>query len=451
MQPSALAPLRALVVDDDRTVRALVSAWLPAPASVVESAPDGAGLLRRLEAPDPIDLVLLDIGLPDTDGLSLIAEVRRTHPESAVVMLTASDDVPTVVRAMQLGASDYLPKPLTRARLEQALRLARSPARPSGPAPAAAPPPPLGFDGTSNAIRGLRTELLRAAVSPFAVLIHGETGVGKEIAARSIHAAGPRSKGPFVAVNCATLTPALQASELFGHERGAFTGAAQRHAGCFERADGGTLLLDEVGELSAGSQALLLRALEDHRFFRVGGSHEVSVDLRLISATNRDLALDVQHGRFRADLYFRLASFEVRVPPLRARMDDLEGLAMRLLDAAARRAGRPAPPLSPEALQRLSAHSWPGNVRELRNVLTSALLRNEGPVLLAGALSLPASTGLPTRAPMPTARDEVERVEAELITRALAAHHGNATAALRELDMPRTTFYRRLKQLGLRG
>ncbi len=445
---------RILVVDDDPMVHAIVAAWLPASDYEVRCFLDAASLGFHLAGPDPADLVLLDLGLPDADGFTLIQRVGAARPGVAVVMLTADDSVSSVVRAVKLGATDYLSKPLGRAQLLDAV--GRVVAHRAMPTVGSVHSGLHGLVGVSVGIQTLQSQIHRIAASGATTLLSGETGVGKDVVARGIHAAGARAEKPFVVINCAAIPAGLQESELYGHERGAFTGAVARRAGCFERAHGGTLFLDEVAELSAQTQAGLLTVLQNRRFYRVGGTQEVAVDVRIIAATHRDLRLQTQSGAFRDDLYFRIAAVELRVPPLRERLEDIALLAEHFLVGFANRDQRPLAHLAPDAVARLGAYDWPGNVRELQNVLESALVNAHS--LEISASDLPplgrfketplrdapaAGVGAP-------AHESVDRLRADLIRQALAETDGNVSAAIRLLEIPRTTFYRRLKQLGIR-
>jgi DNA-binding NtrC family response regulator len=292
----------------------------------------------------------------------------------------------------------------------------------------------------------LRQRIAAVAPTDVTLLICGETGSGKELVARAVHQQSARAGGPLVAVNCAAIPETLQDSELFGHERGAFTGALSRRIGRFEQANGGTFLLDEVGELSPTLQAKLLRVLQERTFHRVGGSKEVSTDIRVVTATHRDLRKDVQSGRFRSDLFFRLSVFELRVPPLRERRSDVLELAEHFLHAFALHHRRPVLVLGESARQALLAYDWPGNVRELQSAVEhAAILAKNGRIELK---DLPKVAMYPV-SDSTSARQAVTRVERDLVAQALAESGGNATTAMRRLGMPRSTFYRRLRQYGL--
>ena len=459
-----------MVVDDDLDMSDLVASWIVEEGFVVEVFGTAAALRSALEGAAP-DLVLLDVELPDAQGLDLLAEIRAAHPAMHVVMMTANRDVENIVGAMQLGAVDYMAKPFDRTRVITATRnaversrLLRSVKQLESLVEKGSY---RGIAGRSPAIRRVFAELDHVVASDVNVLILGESGTGKELVARALHEGGARVKAPFVAINCAAIPDALVESELFGHERGAFTNATSRHVGSVERAHGGTLFLDETGELPLGVQAKLLRVLQERSFRRVGGTTDVRSDFRLVCATHRDLRESVRAGRFREDLYYRLAVFELDLPPLRERKGDIGLLAERFLDELApnRRVH-----LSAEVLAAMEKHDWPGNVRELRNAMERALvLCNEGAVEL---LHLPPSLRkvakeTPGResGPLPPRSDggnegppstvhavlaaSMDEIEREALRQALERHGGNVTAAVRELGIGRTTIYRKMKKYGL--
>jgi DNA-binding NtrC family response regulator len=429
-----------LLVDDDPAFTDIIEFWLKGAGCSVTTLHDEIGLDRALTRGP--SLCLLDLDLGRSDGLSVLSSLRRTVPSLPVVMLTRDGSVSAVVEAMRRGAFEYLVKPIDRqALLTLVERVTVDVVPRTGPAAL--------LLGDSKAMGALRERVAAVARRDVTVLVLGETGTGKELVARAIHAASARSTGPFVALSCAAVPESLQDSELFGHERGAFTGAHARRAGRFEQANGGTLFLDEVGELSPSMQSKLLRVLQERTFNRVGGSSEIPTDIRVVAATHRDLREEVRLGRFRADLFFRLSVFEVTLPPLRERGGDI-GLLARHFAAAL---GQGPVVLSEEALDQLARYPWPGNVRELRSAIEHALvLASEGRIDVA---HLPASisVGAPPppeeSAPASSAREAVAQVERALLVRALADANGNASAAMRQIGMPRSTFYRRLKEYGL--
>jgi DNA-binding NtrC family response regulator len=379
--------------------------------------------------------------LPDGSGEELLVRLLPALGRTPVIAMTAFGGVEQAVRLIRAGADDYLLKPFAVEALIGKLR-ALAPAR---PATARA----LEAGWGSAPMQALDAALRRLAGAGATVLLLGESGAGKEVAARRLHALGPRAGAPFVALNCAAIPRDLLESEVFGHERGAFTGATERRIGAAERAGEGTLLLDEVGELDPALQAKLLRLLEDRRFTRVGGAQELPLRARVVAATNADLPARVAEGRFRGDLYWRLAVVELRVPPLRERAEDLLPLAEAFLRDAATDAARPGAAFAPEALAALETHAWPGNLRELRN-------RIERAVLLAEDTTLGPSDLFPDRAaaaPEPAvtlaeARDAAERTH---IRRVLARCEGRVGDAARMLDVSRTTLWERMRRLGIGG
>jgi DNA-binding NtrC family response regulator len=358
--------VRVLFIDDNPQDQATLAMVLERHYTLIP-AMNGAEGLRLLDEREP-DVVLLDIDLPDCDGLDLLDRILARPEAPPVIMLTAYGDVPLVKRAVQAGACDYILKPWHNADLEGTLRQAVLYAdlrRAAGPAASGEALAEL--IGESPAMRELKSLIARYAASDAPVLIQGESGCGKELAAAALHRLSPRRAGPLIAVNCGAIPASLLETELFGAERGAYTDALSR-PGCFERANRGSIFLDEIGELATEAQVKLLRVLESKELVRVGGTEAVRLDLRVISATNKDLKKEMERGRFREDLYYRVNVLPLRVPALRERAEDIPLLASRLLG----RHGRAAAVLQPDALSKLCGHSWPGNIRELGNVLERA-------------------------------------------------------------------------------
>jgi DNA-binding NtrC family response regulator len=414
--------------------------------------------------------VLLDINMPGLSGLETLERIKARHARLPVIMMTAQTGVETVVSAMQLGAHDYIPKPLEHPKLMAAVANAlthhQMSLRLTSLEREAAGEGFPGIIGESDAMAELFRQMDRVTESDITVLIHGESGTGKELIARGLHSRSGRRNGPFVALNCAAIAETLQESELFGHERGAFTGATAKRLGAFEQADGGTLFLDEVAELPPGLQAALLRATQERSFRRVGGAQDIASDFRLLAATHRELENEVKAGRFREDLYYRIAVFELDVPPLRDRHGDVVRLIRHAVARWAKQNEAPPPRLSATAMKVLTRYPWPGNVRELDNALQRAFaLAREG---------LVRSEDLPRRireaaavAPIigaegeERARDEasadaadlpynLEEVEQLIIERALRQTEGNLSEVVRMLGIGRTTLYRKLKKYGIR-
>ncbi len=370
-----------LVIDDEPGIRSTVRDILEDEGHSVLVAGDAVVGLEEMDAHRP-DLAVLDIWLPRMGGLDVLAEMKKRRPEMEILVVSGHGTIDMAVRALKLGAFDFIEKPLSMDRLLTAARnaleigeLRRENRDLKRAASSSIDSEPI--IGSSPAIAEVRALIEQAAPSDARILITGENGTGKELVARSIHAKGKRSKRPFIEVNCAAIPDTLLESELFGHEKGAFTDAVSRRAGRFEAADGGTLFLDEVADLSLSAQAKVLRVLQEMRFERLGGEKTISVDVRVVAATNKDIRAEIAAGRFREDLYFRLAVVPIHMPPLRARREDLPELCRHFLAKAAS-AGAPEREISPEAFVLLSARNWPGNVRELANFIERlAVMSNE--------------------------------------------------------------------------
>ena len=376
---------RILVVEDRDSLRRMLERALGGEGYEVASAADGAAGMRLL-GERPFDFVLTDLRLPDVSGLEVLAASRSAQPRVPVVVLTGYGTVATAVEAMKLGAYDFLEKPLE---LDDLLRLvagALAETREPEPEPVFKPPGAPAIVGAHPRLRTAIRLLQRVAPTESTVLLTGESGTGKELFARAIHALSQRRNGPCVALNCAAIPEQLMENELFGHEKGAFTGADRRQVGRFELAQGGTLFLDEIGELSLAVQAKVLRALEERTFERVGSGSTQRADVRLVAATNRELKAMVDRGEFRADLFFRLDVFPIELPPLRERPSDVPLVARYLLGEIAKRHHTEPPRLETDAAELLAAEPWPGNVRELANVLERAVIMAEGPILRAADL-----------------------------------------------------------------
>ncbi len=473
MQPEKKSHDLIYIVDDDPDITELVAGTLDEEGYRPELFADAESALTALERANPV-LVLLDMNLPGMNGLECLTRIKLARADLPVVMMTVENEIESVVASVQLGAVDYLTKPLDNERLllttEKAVEFRRITERLADEAHNPGDRGYLGMIGNSPEMLSFYRRLDQAARAQFTVLLLGESGTGKELAARALHTRGNRHAGPFVALNCAAIPETMQEDELFGHEKGAFTGAVSSRAGRFELADGGTLFLDEVAELSPGVQAKLLRVIEEGSFMRVGGVSEISSDFRIIAATHRDLWQSVEEKQFRHDLYYRLAVFELQLPALRDRRDDIPLLAMSFLNQIGSAAGRKAGQLSRQALDILLQYDWPGNVRELRSAIQSGFATATGERIevanLPDRVRLGASrhagradeAGIPGLAPgagsdVPADGGEstlnLDALEARTIEQALRATQGNNAEAARLLGIARTTLYRKRKRFGL--
>ncbi|MEM7351773.1 MAG: sigma-54 dependent transcriptional regulator, partial [Acidobacteriota bacterium] len=419
-----------LIVEDRAPLRRLLERALEQARYRVTAAEDAAGGQQRL-ADHRFDLVLTDLKLGDGSGLDVLAASRASQPEAPVVVLTAFGTVQTAVEAMKLGASDFLEKPIE---IDELYELVASHLDETSESRIFEAPGAPAIVGRHPKLRAALKLLTKVAPTESTVLLSGESGTGKELFARAIHALSNRREKPFVAINCAAIPEALMENELFGHEKGAFTGANRRQAGRFELAAGGTLFLDEVGELKLEVQGKILRVLEERVFERVGGGRSIQADVRIVTATNRDLQEMVGQGRFRQDLFYRLDVFPIALPPLRDRSSDIPQLSRHLLAEIASRLGRAAPDLAPEARDLLATQPWPGNVRQLANLLERALILCDGPTLQAADL-IPC---------LPTEPADPERQQ---IRRALTESAGDKHQAADILGMSYRTLQRRIREL----
>ncbi len=450
------------MVDDEAEIRSLLVAVLQSKGFEVVTAEDGAAALEQVQRERP-PVILMDLSMPRMGGLEALPEIKRLDPEVPVIICTAHTDLATAVRAMKLGAYDYLTKPfdvellvltLQRAMERNQLRSRIDELKRRGPGSSLAE-----RMGGSPAIAQVIQQVSQVAESNFTVLVQGETGTGKELVARAIHQQSPRRQAPFVAVDCGAIPETLVESELFGHERGAFTGAQTKREGHFQLAKGGTLFLDEIGNVPVATQAKLLRALEQREVHPLGSARPVAVDARIIAATNAELEEAVKAGRFRADLYYRLGEFTITLPPLRSRREDITHLAQRFLDEVSMELRRPVRRIADEAMQALLRHDWPGNVRELKNVVRKAALvaadvvtGEHLPALGAGGpapprpAAEPPGEGLSLREVAELAAVQAER---ELIGHALQATKGNKSQAARLLRTDYTTLHAKMKRYSI--
>ena len=450
---------RVLLVDDEANIRRMVGALLQSDGFDTVEAPDGNAAMVRLVEDAP-DVVLLDLMMPPgPDGLATLEQIRRRAPHIPVVMMSGKANLADAVRATKLGAFQFLEKPLTPegvlVALRSALELGRTLAENKRLHAELGHADPL--VGTSAAMEELRAMIARVAPTESRVLITGESGTGKELVASAIHRLSARGSKPFVTVNSAALPRDLVESEMFGHERGAFTGATERRQGRFELADGGTLFLDEVGDLGAEAQAKLLRVLESGVIERVGGERPIQVDVRVIAATNKELQQAVQQNVFREDLFFRLNVLPVHIPPLRERPADVPPLVKHFTARQAARLGRPVQ-VDAGALQLLAAHAWPGNVRELANIVERLVILSTEATITAEQVVrvLPQDGARPATGGGDAGEwrdvalaDALDSYERTLIARALSAAQGNVAEAARRLATDRANLYRRMRRLGL--
>jgi DNA-binding NtrC family response regulator len=441
------APLHILVVDDEEVVRDSLRSWFEEEGYAVEGAASGKEALARL-AERQWDLFILDIKMPGMDGLELQHRIREAFPQAVIIIMTAYASVDTAVRAMKEGAHDYITKPfdpedldrivrnaLARRELEQENKKLKE--KIEG----------MQFDeivGVSKPIQELLATISTVAEAESTVLIRGESGTGKELVARAIHAHSRRRYMPIVIVNCGALPEGVLESELFGHERGAFTGAQYRRKGKFELADGGTIFLDEIGDISPKTQMDLLRVLEEKAIYRVGGNQLIPVDFRVVAATNRDLEAMVADRTFREDLYYRLNVFTLHIPPLRERREDIPMLAEHFLDRFCRSMNRKPNGFSPAAMRFLTQHDWPGNVRELQNAIERAVVISKGERIELEDLPLPGRNV--TEGNVRTLAD-AERMHIEAV---LVETDWNISRASRVLDIDRVTLYNKIRRFGLR-
>jgi two-component system response regulator AtoC len=444
-----------LVVDDEQDLREGLAETLRAEGHRVDTAGDGWEALKRV-CERVYDVVLVDLKMPGPDGLLVLDGILREEPATQVVVITGHATVESAVEAMKVGAFDYVPKPfkldqvrLVVRRAAEHKRLQDENRRLRQEVAGYRQRPMI---GESAPMATLRRAIERVAPTSSTVLIVGETGTGKELVARAVHERSERADRPFVPISCGAVAEALLESQLFGHVRGAFTGATDDREGVFEAAAGGTLFLDEVGEVPAAMQVRLLRVLQEREVQRLGETTVRAVDVRLVAATHRDLAREVQEGRFRQDLYYRLDVATLTVPPLRQRREDIEPLAGHFVRTLAAEMGRATPSLSADARAALASHDWPGNVRELENAVERALLFQPGDVLTAADIDLGrgGSTAPPGAAATPSdSPASLAQVEREHILRVLADCGHNQTRAAALLGIGRRTLYRKLREFGV--
>lgn len=458
-----------LIVDDEPTQRVLLKGVLAREGHHITEAENGAQAIEILQE-DRYDAVMLDLMMPEVDGMDVLRAIQPQRRDLPVVVLTAHASVNRVVEAMRLGATDFLAKPASAERIRAAVRAALKNERLTGDITALTAKDEVrkgftGLIGNAPATRSAIEAARRAARSTVPVLIEGESGVGKEVFAHAVHEESPRADKPFVAVNCGAIPEKLVESLLFGHEKGAFTGALDKHIGKFQEADGGTLFLDEVGELPLDVQVKLLRVLQEGEIDPVGARQPVKLDIRLISATNRPMQAMVADGLFREDLYYRLNVFPLRLPPLRERREDIPLLARHFADQVTRAEGLPEPKFTEAALDYLSDYHWPGNIRQLQNAIFRAVILSDDPMLDRAAFTqldpvfdVPAPAGPAPETdraeagpllPLEDAHGHVRplaEIEAAVIAHAVDRYGGRMTEVARRLGIGRSTLYRKTQE-----
>ncbi|MEJ2183683.1 MAG: sigma-54 dependent transcriptional regulator [Nitrospirota bacterium] len=447
-----MADSQVLIIDDEAGIRESLADILTDEGYRVVTARSGEEALSHAGERLP-DVVVLDVWLPSMDGLDVLERIKGLSAELPVIMISGHGTIETAVRATRMGAYDFLEKPLSlekvvltvgraleRRSLEEENRQLRESLQKK-----------CLLVGESAAMQAVRSQVAMAARSNSRVLITGESGVGKEIVARLLHEQGPRARAPFVAVNCAAIPQELIESELFGHEKGSFTGAFEQKKGKFETADGGTLLLDEIADMSFQTQAKLLRVLENQQFQRVGGSRSIQVDVRVIAATNKDLEERIRKEEFRADLYFRLNVIPIHVPPLRERKEDIPLLVEHFLGTLAAEYGQAPKKVSREAVRKLMEHDWPGNIRELRNLIERLVIMTPAETISAEGLTL--GEGEAEEADyyrLSSLRDAREAFEKDFISRKLKDYGWNVSRTAEAMGIERSNLHRKIKAFGIR-
>jgi two-component system nitrogen regulation response regulator NtrX len=444
-----------LIVDDEPGVRTALGGVLRDEGYSVEAVASGEACLERVTR-GAVDLIVLDVWLPGLDGLATLARLRERQVDAQVVLISGHGNIESAVRAIKMGAFDFVEKPLSLDKTVLVVRnaLHRRRLEAENRALRAKVDRTQTMVGESYAMRQLREQVAMAAPTNGRVLIYGENGTGKELVARTVHALSRRRANAFVEVNCAAIPEELIESELFGHVRGAFTGAVADRRGKFEVADGGTIFLDEIGDMSLKTQAKVLRVLQEQTMEAVGGTARIKVDARVLAATNKDLQAEIRGGRFREDLYFRLNVIPIFVPPLRDRQEDIPLLADHFMAEFAREYGRRLKTFESGARAVIQRYPWPGNVRELRNVIERLMIMVPGDVISSGdlgfldpnALARPSSAEVPDRLTLHEARDQFER---DLILRTLAEQQGNMSRTADVLGVERSNLYRKMKAFGI--
>ena len=455
---------RILIVEDEKAIQLALRGLLRRDGYDVDLADTGEDAVRKLgEA--TYDLVITDLALGrGISGMDVLRVSRESRAETAVVMITAHGSEKVAVEAMKQGAEDYLPKPFDNEELRVVVKhaLERTHLQRENRMLLERVEREYSFEnlvGQGRAMRQIFETIQKVAETDLSVLIRGESGTGKELVAQALHQRSARRAKPFIAVNCAAISKELVESELFGHEKGAFTGADAKRIGKFEAANGGTIFLDEIGDMAPETQAKVLRVLQERSFEPVGGNRPVTVDVRVVAATHRDLEAEVRAGRFREDLYYRLKVVEVPLPPLRERLEDVPLLAQRFLDQVAERLHRPRKPISSEALAALVTHSWRGNVRELRNAIERAAVLATGDEIQASDFALDGEPAAPSADPLvlpgvpfrDAKRHTVESFERAYLIKALREHGGNVSRTAEAIGMVRQSLQQKIRELDLRS
>ncbi len=451
--------MKILIVDDEAAIRESLDLVLRFEHHEVTLAQDGEAGLKALAADPDIDLTFLDIKMPGRDGLAILSDVMEQRPDTLVVMISGHGTIDTAVEATRRGAFDFIEKPLDRERVLLAVRNAAQLHRLASENTALRSrltDAATRMVGTSPALEEMRALIEKVAPTNARVLIQGENGSGKELVARLLHDLSPRASGPFVDVNCAAIPRELLESELFGHEKGSFTGATEQRKGKFEQADGGTLFLDEVGDMSPDAQAKVLRVIEEQKVQRVGGADPIPVDVRLVAATNKDLSKEAEEGGFREDLYYRLAVVPVRVPPLRERAEDVALLANHFLQEFASGLGRDVVKITDEAVDWLAGRPWPGNIRQLRNLMERSAILVDGDRLEVQDLERLTGPGASAGGAMDVFRtsktfeDFKEAAEKLFLQQRLTENGWNVKRTAEQLGMQRSNLYKKIERHGLR-
>lgn len=454
-----MPPDTILIIDDEESIRRTLSDVLRDEGYSVVTASSGREGLEMLMDVQP-RLVLLDIAMPGMDGIEALGRIKDARPDIPVIMISGHGTIETAVKTTKMGAYDFIEKPISLERVSLAVRhgLEEQRLREEYESLRRRMEKRYEIVGESAVIKTLRQQIALAGPSNGWVLIHGESGVGKELVARAIHRASRRDSGPFIEVNCAAIPHDLIESELFGHEKGAFTGAASQKRGKFELADGGTIFLDEIGDMSLATQAKVLRVLEGQEFQRVGGMKTLRVDVRVIAASNKDLVAEIKKGAFREDLYYRLNVIPLEVPPLRERIEDIPFLVRHFLAEFASEYGQKPKAMEDDALELFLRYPWPGNVRELRNIIERLIIMTSAQVIRRSDVPPPisgghagrgqASAGVVSR-PTETLKEARAAFERDYILRKLKEHNGNVSRTAEAIGMERSNLHRKMRALGI--